>query len=210
MHFLYSACIPQSPVSQINYAKAERIKSKKDGRVRLIFQLKINDSTEAEALISQNLVCNITGIVYKVKEFHQPVSITQCFNCQRFGHMAKTCRSKQKCLICCESHSHKGCQNKETRKPKYANCKGPHVASYKGCPEYKKQAFRQHVVNNQKSYAAAVGQNPLTQPKTPQTFYFTVEQLTKLPKPQVCYPNLEQDMLDLKCAAKFQMQLKLF
>ena len=33
-----------------------------------------------------------------------------------------------------------------------------HVASYKGCPEYKKQAFRKHVVNKQKSHAAAVGQ----------------------------------------------------
>ena len=63
-----------------------------------------------------------------------------------------------------ESHSHKGCPNKEARKPKCASCKGPHVASYKGCPEYKKQAFRQHVVNKQKSYAAAVGQKFLPNP----------------------------------------------
>ena len=27
---------------------------------------------------------------------------------------------------------------REARKPKCANCKRPHVASYKGCPEYKK------------------------------------------------------------------------
>ena len=114
--------------------------------------------------------------------------------------------SKQKCLICDESHSHKGCPNKEARKSKCAHSDGPHVVSYKGCPEYKKQAFRQHLVNNQKSYAAAVGQKTLTQPKTPQTFQFTVEQLTKsvanvviqIAKPQVCYPNPKQDMLDLK------------
>ena len=43
---------------------------------------------------------------------------------------------------------------KEAKQPKCANCSGPHVASYKGCPEYKKQTFRQNVVNNQKSYAA--------------------------------------------------------
>ena len=169
-------------------------KSKKDGRVLPIFQLKINDPTKAKALISQNLVCNMTGIVYKVEEFRQPVSVTQCFNCQSFGHLAKNCRSKQKCLICSESHSHKGCPNKEARKPKCANCKGPHVASYKGCPEYKKQAFRQHVLNNQKSYAAAVGQKALTQPKTPQTLLFTAVQLTKfaanvviqIAQPQIC------------------------
>ena len=110
-------------------------------------------------------MCNVTGIVCNVEEFRQPVSITQCFNCQSFSHSAKNCRSKQKCLVCGESHSHKGCPDKEARKPWSANCKRPHVASYKGCPGYKKQAFRQHVVNNQQSYAAAVGHKSLTQPQ---------------------------------------------
>ena len=150
--------------NKISYAKAERLKSKKDGTVLPIFQLKINDPTEAEALISQNLVCNVTGIVCKVEEFRQPISITQCFNCQSFGHSAKNCGSKIKCLICSEGHPHKGWPNKEAKKPQCANCKGPHVASYKGCPEYKKQAFRKHVANNQKSYATVVGQNSLAQP----------------------------------------------
>ena len=94
---------------------------------------------------------------------------------------------------------------KRTKQPKCANCSGPHVASYKGCPEYKKQAFRQHVVNNQKTYATAVSQKSHSQPKT-QTFQFTAEQLTKflanvaiqIAQPQVCYPNPKQDMLDLK------------
>ena len=129
-------------LNKINYAKAERLNSKKDGRVLPIFQLEITDPDEAEALLSQNLMCNVTGIIYKVEDFRQPVSVTQCFNCQSFGHSAKNCRSKQKYLICGESHSHHGCSNKEARKPKYANCSGPNVASYKGYPEYKKQAFR--------------------------------------------------------------------
>ena len=128
------------------------------------------------------------------------------FNCQSFGHSAKNCGSKQKCLICGESHSLKGCPNREPKKAKCANCLGPHVASYRGCPEYKKQAFRQHVVSNQKSYAAAVSQNHLLQTQTSQTFQFTAEQLTKfvatvviqVAQPQVCYPNTRQDMLDLK------------
>ena len=118
----------------------------------------------------------------------------------------KTCKSKQKCLICGESHLHKGCPSRELRKPTRANCKGPHVASYKGCPEYKKQAFRQHVVSNQKSYASALSQNTPLQSKPTQTFTSTAEQLTKfvanvviqIAQPQVCYPNLKQDTLDLK------------
>ena len=69
-------------LNKINYAKAERLKSKKDGRVLPIFQLEITDPDEAEAFLSQNLMCNVTGIIYKVEDFHQPVSVTQCFNCQ--------------------------------------------------------------------------------------------------------------------------------
>ena len=87
--------------------------------------------------VSQNLTCNITGIIYKVEEFRSPVSVQQCWNCQCFGHSAKTCRSKTKCLICGESHHHKGCPNREKKQPKCANCKWPHAASYKGCPAYK-------------------------------------------------------------------------
>ena len=193
-------------MNKINFAKAERLKSKKDGRVLPIFRLEISDPTEAEALISQNLVCHVTGIVYKVEEFRTPISVMQCFNCQCFGHSAKTCRSRQKCLICRGNHSHKGCPSKESRKPTCANCKGPHVASYKGCPEYKKQAFRQHVLNNQKTNASVVSQHTLPQFQTSQTFNFTAEQLTKfvanvviqIAQPQVCYPNPKQDTLDLK------------
>ena len=112
-------------LNKISYAKAERLKSKKDGRVLPIFQLEITDPNKAEAFISQNLVRNVTGIVYKVEDFRAPTSIMQCYNCQCFGHLAKTCRSKQICLICGENHSHKGCLSRESRKPTCANCKGP-------------------------------------------------------------------------------------
>ena len=73
-------------LNKISYAKAERLKSKKDGRVLPIFQLEIIDSDEAEALLSQNLACNVTGIVYKVEEFRAPILVRQCYNCQCFGH----------------------------------------------------------------------------------------------------------------------------
>ena len=114
-------------LNKISYAKAERLKSQKDGRVLPIFRLEVTDPTEANALTSQNLVCNVTGIVYKVEEFRAPISVMQCYNCQSFGHSAKTCRSKQKCLTCGENHSHKGWLSRELRKPICANCKGPHV-----------------------------------------------------------------------------------
>ena len=100
-------------LNKINYAKPERLTSKKDGRVLEMFKLEIKDATKAEALTTENLTCPITGIIYRVEEFRTPISIQQCWNCQSFKHSAKTCRFKTKCLICGESHHHKRWPNKE-------------------------------------------------------------------------------------------------
>ena len=141
-----------------------------------------------------------------MEEFHTSISVQQCYNCQCFGHTAKTCRSKTKCLICAEYHDHKGCLNKETKQAKCANCKGPHVASYKVCPAYKKQAFRQHVVDNQKSYASILHQNLAPPQSQGKAFTFLADQLVKfvanvviqVAQPQVCYANLSEGAIDKK------------
>ena len=68
------------------------------------------------------------------------------------------------------------------------------------------------MVNDQKSYAAAVDQKTLTQPKAPQTFLFiyiyvyshlsptkfVANVAIQITQPQVCYPNPKQDTLELK------------
>ena len=123
--------------NKICYAKAERLKSKKDGRVLPIFQLELSDPAEAEALLTQNLMCNVTGIVCKVEEFRQPVSVRQCFNCQCFGHSAQNCKSKQKCVICGENHSHKGCQKKKQNSPNVQTVRGHMLHLTRGVPNIK-------------------------------------------------------------------------
>ena len=107
-------------LNKISYAKAERLKSKKDGRVLPLFRIEINDPVESrgthfpKSSLPNNRRCIQGG----------RISIRQYFNCQSFGYSAKNYGSKQKCLICGENHSHKGCPKKEARKPKCANCKG--------------------------------------------------------------------------------------
>ena len=61
-------------LNKINYAKAERLTSKKDGRVLEIFTLEIKDDTEAKLLTTENLTCPITGFIYRVEEFRTPIS----------------------------------------------------------------------------------------------------------------------------------------
>ena len=147
--------------NKIKHAKAERMKSKRDGRMLQMFQIELSDPAEAEAIISSKITCPQTGIIFKVEEFRAPISVQQGYNCQNFGHSAKNCKTKIWCVICGEGHSHKGCPNRGKQQPICANCKGPHVANYKGCPAYKKQVFHQRVVDNQKSYASILKQTRL-------------------------------------------------
>ena len=81
-------------LNKISYAKAERLTGKK------MFMLETKDDTEAEALITENLTCPITGIIYRVEEFRTPIFVQHCWNWQSLGHSAKTCRPKTKCLMC--------------------------------------------------------------------------------------------------------------
>ena len=97
--------------NQIKHAKAERMQSKRDGRILQMFQIELSDPAEAEAIISSKITCPQTGIIFKVEEFRAPISVQQCYNCQNFGHTAKNCKAKIKCVICGEGHSHKGCPN---------------------------------------------------------------------------------------------------
>ena len=119
-------------LNKINYAKAERLISRKDGRVLEIFKLAIQDDTEAEALISENLTCPVTGIIYRVEEFHTPISVQQCYNCQCFGHTAKTCRSKTKCLICGEAITIKDARIEKPNKQSVLIVKGHMLPPTKG------------------------------------------------------------------------------
>ena len=123
--------------NKIKHAKAQRMKSKRDGKMLQMFQIELSDPAEAEAIISSKITCPQTGIIFKVEEFRAPISVQQCYNCQNFGHSAKNCKAKIKCVTCGEGHSHEGCPNREKQQPKCANCKGPHVANYKACPAYK-------------------------------------------------------------------------
>ena len=188
------------------YAKAEHLTSKKDGRVIRMFELEIKDEAEAEALILQNLTCHITGIIYKVEEFWSPVSVQQCWNCQSFSHSAKTCRSKPNVLSVGRATITKDALTERKSSQNALTVKGHMLLLTKGVQRTKKQAFRQHVADSQKSHGAILCQN--TAPPQPQdkTFTFSAKQLVKfvanvaiqVTQPQVCYINFPLDAIDKK------------
>ena len=59
-----------------------------------MFQIELSDPSEAEAIISNHIICPQTGIIFKVEEFRAPISVRQCYNCQNFRHSAENCKAK--------------------------------------------------------------------------------------------------------------------
>ena len=122
----------------------------------------------------------------------------------RFQAQGTKQHQKSEMCVCGAAHSHENCPNKEKRNPKCANCRGPHVANYKGCPAYKDQAFRQHVVQKQVSYASIPKQAPLPTPSN--TFNFTAKQIISLvtnvvihvAQPHLCTKNLPEKLVQAK------------
>ena len=85
----------------------------------------------------------------------------RCYRCQKYGHTAKNCSSKEKCPICSKDHSYKDCpikdSHREGNKAVCSNCNGAHPASFQGCGKYKeaKQIKKIQTIEGI-SYSAAV------------------------------------------------------
>ena len=73
-------------LNKITHAEAERMKSKRSGKELPFIKIKNDDPKQAEAFLSGGLVCQKTGIIFRVEEFKTTSLILQCFKCQGFRH----------------------------------------------------------------------------------------------------------------------------
>ena len=69
-----------------------------------------------------------------------PPPLTQCYKCQGFNHVAKDCKSEQKCVRVLVPINPQ-CPDKKRKsiKLKCSNCNGDHVASSRDCPKFNDQ-----------------------------------------------------------------------
>jgi hypothetical protein len=104
-------------------------KSEKSIKV-VIHHLPINTPAEdiAEGLVD-------LGFEYKSQN-----ALTQCYNCQKFGHIWANCKQPPRCLWCGGGHLHKDCpeEGNTASTPTCCNCqlaegKTAHPANYQGC-----------------------------------------------------------------------------
>ena len=92
------------------------MKSKRTGRDLPFIKVKCDNPKQAEALISGGLICQKTGIIFKIEEFRITPLIQQCFKCQGFGHKAQNC-TKNRNVLCVVKLIHTKTVQTKTKKP---------------------------------------------------------------------------------------------
>jgi hypothetical protein len=71
---------------------------------------------------------------YYPEKYAPQYRITQCFNCQGYGHRAAECKGKQTCGRCSGEHRTDECNSD---KESCAGCQGEHAAWHHECPKRK-------------------------------------------------------------------------
>jgi hypothetical protein len=96
----------------------------------------------ANVLIREGLV--LEGELKEVELFDPQCLATRCYNCQRYGHLAKGCRSPQRCGLCAApGHTLEKCQFKgQEAKLRCVNCTGRHMSGDRTCPKQAEEADR--------------------------------------------------------------------
>lgn len=109
-------------------------------------------------------VSELLNLIITVETQHAKTNISQCHNCQRFGHAQSRCNAPPKCVKCGKEHHTRDFLLTKDERTTCANCRG-NPASYKGCPKYPKPNNRNKfnaAIRDNRSYAQAAGSTPTT------------------------------------------------
>ena len=126
---------------QANFPEAKvRRFIKKDSTILITVKIDFRSPKDMEAAVRDGLFLN--DQFFRAYEFKEEVKIpiVQCYNCQNFGHIAKTCRSPPKCSNCSGPHNTSECDNTKDRK--CANCQSNHYANDPNCEAYLNHASK--------------------------------------------------------------------
>jgi hypothetical protein len=102
-----------------------------------LFLVTLPRTTKSSELFKLSSLCHIS---IRVEAYKSQNSLTQCFNCQKFGHVWANCKQPPRCLWCGGGHLHKDCPEKGNTPstPACCNCQlsdgeKAHSGYYRGC-----------------------------------------------------------------------------
>jgi hypothetical protein len=110
-----------------------------------LFLITLPRTAKSKDIFKLPSLCHIS---IKVEVYRAQTGLTQCHNCQPFGHVWANCKQPPppRCLWCVGSHLHKERPEKanSASTPTYCNCRlaegdKPHPANYRGCRHDKEE-----------------------------------------------------------------------
>jgi len=113
--------------TELSYSR--RLTQRYTGRPIRVVKVKCTENSVGKLLNTKHVINNKTCVIEK----ERLVKVIRCYNCQRFGHIARFCTNSTKCELCAESHSiSETCAHDVL----CANRGGHHPASGSACPSY--------------------------------------------------------------------------
>jgi hypothetical protein len=108
-----------------------------------LFLVTLPRTEKSQDVFKLSSLCHIS---MKVEAYKSQNTLTQCFNCQKFGHVWANCKQPPRCLWCGGGHLHKDCPEKGngSSTPGCCNCQlaegeRAHPANYRGCRHAKEE-----------------------------------------------------------------------
>jgi len=118
-----------------------------------LFLVTLPRSDKSQEIFQLASLCHV---IVKVEAYRAQTGLTQCHNCQQFGHVWANCKQPPKCVWCGGGHLHKECPEKENRDstPACCNCKltegeKPHPSNYRGYKRAKEELQRRRTQKTQ-------------------------------------------------------------
>jgi hypothetical protein len=111
-----------------------------------LFLITLNSKDKSKDIFKLRSLCYVA---VSVEAYRAQSSLTQCYNCQKCGHMWANCRQSPLFVWCGGGHLHKKCPEKETKEtsvPRCCNyslkeCERPHPSNYRGCSHAKEESL---------------------------------------------------------------------
>ena len=127
---------PGLEILRVSWPKGSEKNGKKVGSLII----EVPTATAANRLITEGLVFG--NEIKECERFVREARVTQCYNCQRFGHIARVCRNNTTCANCAGLHSTRNCSAPRETTRKCALCKESHGAWDKECKFQKAEQTR--------------------------------------------------------------------
>lgn len=97
---------PDLQIAKVSWS----LRAIKEKRSYSSLRIKVETAATANKLITEDLLEDYK--MKRCKRFTEDCKITQCFNCQQYGHIAKVCYNITKCGHCAGSHTNYDCTTK--------------------------------------------------------------------------------------------------